>query len=270
MFMNLIESGSHTADVKRRSSFFLGTLALYAALLLVAAIGSIYAYDVRLGNQDSRIIMLAPPVDQPELSPSVHTKPRFAVSASVKVGVSTRTDRVADTMTPLAPKEVSSKSSSVPPLPPGGAKLGLVNIDLTNAAGLNGVLGSSGGAGSAHTGAPIIKMDVEPPPLPKVTAAEPPKRIVRVSDGVLAGKAISKPTPVYPLIAKAARAAGTVTVQIVVDETGRVISARAISGHPLLQRAAQQAAYQASFSPTLLSNQPVKVSGVITYNFVLQ
>ena len=60
------------------------------------------------------------------------------------------------------------------------------------------------------------------------------------------------------------------TVQIVVDESGRVISASAVSGHPLLQQAAVAAARQARFSPTLLSGQPVKVSGVITYNFVLQ
>jgi TonB family protein len=61
-----------------------------------------------------------------------------------------------------------------------------------------------------------------------------------------------------------------VTVQIVVDETGKVISAKAVSGHPLLLQSAQQAAYQARFSPTTLSGQAVKVSGVITYNFVLQ
>jgi len=91
-----------------------------------------------------------------------------------------------------------------------------------------------------------------------------------VSGGVLNGKAISKPQPPYPPIAKAARASGTVTVQIVVDETGRVISASPVGGHPLLQQAAAQAARQARFSPTLLSGQPVKVSGVITYNFVLQ
>jgi len=41
-----------------------------------------------------------------------------------------------------------------------------------------------------------------------------------------------------------------------------------VSGHPLLRGAAEQAARGARFSPTLLSGQPVKVSGVITYNFV--
>jgi protein TonB len=116
---------------------------------------------------------------------------------------------------------------------------------------------------------PAVSGGDEPPP-PAATPPPPPKRTTPVSGGVLNGKAISKPQPAYPPIAKAARASGTVTVQIVVDEGGRVISASAVSGHPLLQQAAVAAARQARFSPTLLSGQPVKVSGVITYNFVLQ
>lgn len=87
---------------------------------------------------------------------------------------------------------------------------------------------------------------------------------------VLNGRALSKPAPPYPAIARTARAQGAVMVQILVDEEGRVLSACAASGHPLLQQAAVQAAYQARFSPTLLSGQPVRVSGVITYNFVLE
>src|SRR5437764_614745 len=91
-----------------------------------------------------------------------------------------------------------------------------------------------------------------------------------ISGGVLNGKAISLPKPPYPPIAKAAHASGTVTVQVTIDESGKVISAHAVSGHPLLQQSAVQAAYQARFTPTQLSGQPVKVTGVITYNFVAQ
>ena len=90
-----------------------------------------------------------------------------------------------------------------------------------------------------------------------------------ISGGVLNGKAISKPEPPYPALAKAARASGTVTVQVTVDETGKVVAAKAVSGHPLLQSAAVAAARQATFTPTLLSGKPVKVTGVLTYNFVL-
>lgn len=88
-----------------------------------------------------------------------------------------------------------------------------------------------------------------------------------VPDNILNDQAISKPDPVYPPVAKAARALGTVTVQVTVDETGKVTSAQATSGHPLLRAAATQAAYQARFKPTLSSGKPVKVSGVLTYDF---
>ena len=59
-------------------------------------------------------------------------------------------------------------------------------------------------------------------------------------------------------------------MQVLVDETGRVISAKVVAGNPALARAAQRAALNARFSPTKLGEQAVKVSGIIIYNFVLQ
>jgi Ca-activated chloride channel family protein len=88
-----------------------------------------------------------------------------------------------------------------------------------------------------------------------------------VSGGVINGKAISLPKPAYPSTAKAARASGQVSVQVTIDESGNVISATPVSGHPSLQAAAAAAARQARFSPTMLSGQPVKVTGVVVYNF---
>lgn len=91
-----------------------------------------------------------------------------------------------------------------------------------------------------------------------------------LSGGVLNGKAITLPPPEYPAVARAAKASGNVTVEVTIDEEGNVISARSVSGHPLLQSAAVTAARQAKFSPTRLSGQPVKVNGVLVYNFVAQ
>ena len=101
---------------------------------------------------------------------------------------------------------------------------------------------------------------------PTPPAAAPAKP---VSGGVLNGKAISLPKPSYPPSAKRLRAAGVVTVEVLLDEDGKVVSARAIEGNTLLRDAAVYAARQARFSPTVLSGQPVKVSGVITYKFTL-
>jgi TonB family protein len=106
--------------------------------------------------------------------------------------------------------------------------------------------------------------DSTPPPLTTKSVPRP------ISGGVLNGKAIELPQPPYPPAARAVRASGAVTVQVLIDEHGNVVSANAVSGHPLLRSAAVQAARSARFSPTLLGGQPVKVSGVINYNFVLQ
>jgi TonB family protein len=96
----------------------------------------------------------------------------------------------------------------------------------------------------------------------------PPIEGKAISSGVLNGKATSLPKPPYPAAAKAVGASGAVNVQVVLDETGNVISAAAISGHPLLQQAAVQAAQQSKFNSTVLNGQAVKVTGVIVYNFV--
>jgi TonB family protein len=103
------------------------------------------------------------------------------------------------------------------------------------------------------------------------TNTNTPENLTRgktISGGLLNGKATSLPKPAYPPIAKQAHASGTVVVQVLVDEQGNIVTARAVSGHPLLRGASEAAAREAKFPPTKLSGKPVKVSGVITYNFV--
>ena len=88
-----------------------------------------------------------------------------------------------------------------------------------------------------------------------------------ISGGVLNAKATSLPDPVYPPAAKRVQASGTVSVQVLVDEKGNVVTAQAVTGHPLLRPAAVAAARQAKFSPTLFSGKPVRVTGLINYQF---
>lgn len=115
---------------------------------------------------------------------------------------------------------------------------------------------------------PNFSADVGPPPVyqgPPRDSWGIPKQI---AGGVLNGKAISLPKPAYPPAARAVRASGAVNVQVLINEDGKVISAQAVSGHPLLRAVSVEAARGAKFSPTRLSGQPVKVSGIITYNFI--
>ena len=106
--------------------------------------------------------------------------------------------------------------------------------------------------------------EVPPPPAP------PRSCNFKISGGVLNSKAVSLPRPAFPVVKKAARVEGPVTVEVLVDEGGDVVSARAVSGHQLLRAAAENAAREAKFSPTFLSGKPVKVSGVINYDFALE
>lgn len=90
-----------------------------------------------------------------------------------------------------------------------------------------------------------------------------------VGGGVLNGKAIRLPQPDYPVAARNARVEGVVVVAVTIDETGKVIEAHDLCGsNPLLTKVSIEAAYKAEFTPTKLSGQPVKVTGVICYNFV--
>jgi TonB family protein len=100
-----------------------------------------------------------------------------------------------------------------------------------------------------------------------VADSDPPPHAT-ISGGVLNGKASKLPKSAYPANAHEAGASGKVEVRIVIDEMGNVIWARAISGHPLLQKPAEEAALQTKFPVTKLSGQPVRVSGLLLYNFV--
>jgi TonB family protein len=128
-------------------------------------------------------------------------------------------------------------------------------------------LGSAEGAtakSSSGVQSAPLQLEAEPPP------PVAPRRILKpVSGGVLNGTALNLPAPSYPETARRLRTAGLVTVEVVVDETGKVIAAQATSGPAVFRDVAIQAAMKARFSPTKLSGQPVKVSGSINYKFAL-
>lgn len=92
----------------------------------------------------------------------------------------------------------------------------------------------------------------------------------KIEGDVEGGRALELPRPDYPAIARRAHAAGQVQVQVLIDEEGKVIAAAAVDGHPLLYGVSVAAARQARFSPTKFKGDPVKVTGVIAYNFIPQ
>lgn len=105
---------------------------------------------------------------------------------------------------------------------------------------------------------------------PPVLGAAAVRAGVNPNPNVLNGRALHLGRPDYPAIARRAHASGIVVVQVTIDETGKVVSAQAVAGHPLLRGSAEVAARGSEFSATKLCGEPVRISGLITYNFVAQ
>jgi len=264
MFTNLIESSSHAKEFKRRGSFLLFTTATYVLLFVITGVVSIYAYDTHLEQQSLEIVTLLPPQEivpeGPEPTRPIE-RPRVT-RENPRSEVPERTIAMLGVDHPeVVPDKISAERNTVPPLPPGPVRITDRNWDPP----------PIGSGGTNNGGRQIIQpsrvvIDDDPPPAPAPTPVVP--KIVKVSQ-VLNSRALDLPRPPYPQMAKLSRVQGTVSVQVLIDETGNVISAKAVSGHVLLIPDAQRAALRARFSPTTIGGVAVKVSGVITYNFVL-
>jgi protein TonB len=258
MFENLVESGSHTADTKRRGSFILVTLGVYGVLIVTGAIAGILMAPAYIDMQNLELTALIAPVPVPQAAKAEAAKPEKVI---IEKNVDVRRELIADvTRADLVPKTISAKASDVPPVRKGVVTM--VGTSDTNAA---APMAPGNGTGNIISAPAKVEIKDEPPPPPPKPTPHAP-----ISGGVLNGKAVHLVTPPYPAIARSAHASGAVQVQVLIDENGNVISAHATSGHPLLQAAAVAAARSSKFTPTKLSGQPVKVNGVIIYNFVAQ
>jgi periplasmic protein TonB len=271
MFTNLIESELHVKEFKRRSSFFLITVAAYAMILFAAGIASIYAYDAQLEAQTSGLELLnwVPPVTPaakpPRETRSQQTRRSAATNAPVdrNITISERRAAIPPTNDPrIVPHDVGIKGSDIPPVT-GQVRLTGRDVDPPFTPSDN-----SSGCVTCNGTLTVVRVDTDSKP-PEPPPMKPPTT-ERVASRVLTSKAISLPQPSYPIMAKQTRTQGAVNIQILVDEQGKVISAQAVSGNPMLTPAAKDAAMRARFTPTVLNGQPVKIQGVITYNFVLQ
>ncbi len=263
MFNNLIESTSHAQEFKRRGSFLLFTTATYVVLFVVTGVISIYAYDAHLEDQTFEDITLLSPqelISEREPAPPARPdRPR-----DTNNNENTFTERATAMLSVNHPESMPETISTTPnrnlPLPEHGTAI-ITGRDRN--AGSPADLGPPTGGRPIVQPAQVVTLPDQPPP------PEQPKPPRILSKGVITGLAVSLPKPLYPEIAKRMRIQGTVSVQVLIDEGGQVVSAKAINGSPFLTIEAQKVALQARFSPTLLGDQRVKVSGIITYNFVL-
>jgi periplasmic protein TonB len=261
MFDNLVESGSHSADIRRKGGFLLGFGLFYLVLIGAGLIVAILMAPAYIDQQTLELTALIAPVPVPQQQQQKQEAPK-PEKMDISKNVDVRKELIADvTRTDLVPKEISAKASDVPPV-----RKGVVTMQGSGNSNAIAPMAPGNGTGSIVSNAPA-KVDIKdepPPPPPKPTPHAP------ISGGVLNGKAVHLVQPPYPAIARSAHASGQVVVQVLIDENGNVVAAHATSGHPLLQAAAVNAARSSKFTPTKLSGQPVKVNGVIIYNFVAQ
>jgi TonB family protein len=283
MLDQLVESRNTSGQNTFRNGLLLTFFILMVTFMASGWLWSLFAREFGMGNADLELSSLITPVPVPENEPPKPEpeKPEEKQQAKQEDNVATRKDNILalDESPPKEPPPISSAKMTSKERPKGNFKIDPNAGESENQSASNGPSrNTTGPSGPGVVGTPKPqKPDEEeepqrptptPTPKPVATATPKPPPSKPISGGVLNGKATSLPKPAYPAAAKAVRAGGSVSVQVTIDENGSVISANATSGHPLLRGAAESAARGARFSPTLLSGQKVKVTGVITYNFV--
>lgn len=255
MFDVLVESSKRKSG-KRAGRYFVVTTAIYGIALLALGIGTVIGFSPALAEEFNLKAMIAPPPLPNNPKPPDQPRPTTNIKPEVPQGFIVPTK---------VPKEIPDPSKvNVKPI--NQTPFAAYDPTLPSTAGVGLRMGSSGDGDRVPPPEP-------PPPTPTPEPKKPevkPSGTTKVSEGVLQGKAVKRQVPVYTAIAKATRAAGMVQVVVTISEEGRVLEAQAINGHPMLRPLAVDAARNWVFTPTTLSGVPVKVQGVLSFNFVLQ
>lgn len=282
MLDQMVESRNTGAENKFKNGLLLGTLILVFGSFVTALGVSLFNEDLFVGGDGLELsTLVAPPIPEeapppPEEKKPDEKEPQKKINADVRKVLIANIDTTPP-KTPPKPSTTKMKNRAMSldrPTIQGNRDADTFDNtkerpkvdDLNKSKGFetgDNQKGKSDGGGDNKPKPP----PPPPPPKPKPTPKPKPPVPKRISGGVVNGKATSLPKPAYPAAARSANIKGSVNVAIVISKTGRVMSARAVSGHPLLKRAAVSAARRAKFRPTKLSGQAVEVSGVIVYNF---
>lgn len=272
MFDQLTESNNSQQETRGRRGYFIVTALLVGALFLSGVIWSLYGKDLVLGSGDMELSAMVAPVAPPENAPRPpqprqerHQTAQPDAKVTTRQTNMLRVDEVIKPPTGISTTPNTSKARTddfrLDKGPEKNGGTGAMPTGITRPG--DGNTGGSSGEG-AQTADVTPR---QPPPPPPVAPPVEKKKEVILSGGVVTGKATKLPTPFYPPAAIALSLKGIVTVEVLIDEAGNVISAKAVSGPAMLRQSAERAARDAKFHPTLLSNEPVKVTGIISYNF---
>ncbi len=270
MLDQLVESTSNRKE--NRVGYLLTTFVLVVGLLFSAVLWSLFAKDLGMGTGSLDVSTLVAPIAETAPVPVQKEQKAEQLSNAKSVTITRQTNMLRIDENPIVPKEVSVLPNTQRSRPNGNFQIAPDSLET------NGM--PSGNVTGRETSGDVEGITMNQPPSENVKKPEPPPAFNKPpvvtppatkpktqSLGVINGKAKFLPKPIYTAAAKAVRANGDVNVQVLIDETGNVVSANATDGHPLLRGEAEKAARNAKFDPTLLSKQPVKVSGVIVYKF---
>ncbi len=274
MLNQLIESKNHQEETTRRSGFLLGTLGILVAVLLSGWTYSLFAKNFGMGAGEFELSNVVAPLAVAEEAPppKIEVKQEKSPSAaSGKITLKNLYDDVSSSKLP--PKDLRGEKEVV-----SASKFNLRDVQLGDYNQIPEQVGRTNGSPNGQNCGLCSndadgKSDKEDEKAPEVVVKPTPKPTVEqkkptlVSGGVLNGKATYLAKPAYPQTAKQLGISGAVNVQVTIDENGSVVSAAIVSGHLLLRAGALNAARQSKFTPTYLSKQPVKVTGVIVYQF---
>ena len=275
MLNQLVESRNHHAENARKNGFLATTLGVLVAVLLSGWTYSLFAKNFGMGTGEFELSSLVAPVapseDPPAPEPETKQPDREqSASKDQKPTVIERNVRMEDSLD-NPPKIEDARALKSSPLKPSewnkyeeGTQNKYLSRESDREADGNGDGLKQKDASKTEETDKLPDVVLKPKPAPSPEANKPK---LPQSGGVLNGRAINLVKPNYPPAAKAMGVKDTVQVQVLIDEKGSVVSATAVSGNPLLRAAAVQAARQTKFTPTLLTGQPVKVTGVIVYKF---
>ena len=256
MFDRLIESTNERRSA-RTWFFFAASSVVWSVVLAGVAIAGVMLADARLDADFDRLSLVVPPPHSASPAPRARTsepaRQKDPSPGAAFVAIVSPRDTVAP---PRPPAPFSG------PIVPSAINGGDPNARVPGEPNGPGI----GGDGRT-VGAPI---PVPAPPQPSTSAAvetstAAPPRLKHI--GVITGLATRRVEPPYPPMAQSIGVQGAVVVSVTVSETGRVLEAHAVSGHPTLRQASIDAARRWQFSPTMLNGIPIKVIGTITFNF---
>ena len=277
MLDKMIESRGTARESKFLKKLLVGVGSLTTGLFTAALIFSIFSTNLAMSGDGLEITSLAPPVDIPEPAPEPEPEPqvdRPQKAANTNAKLPTRVvnmKRVDETPTKV-PNAVKVTKNRHEARPNGNFEIAPIDSKGTASGPRTDDRKAVKGGGLVETKKETPKVvENKTKPEKKKTTPPPPKlkkkpEVLKISV-IDQGKAKRLVQPVKSAAAIAVNAKGNVKVSVLISESGRVLSANAVSGHPLLRKAAARAAKKSTFKPTKLNGAPVKVSGLIIYRF---